>query len=465
MGKQKGSVRLRKDGRWEGRYVVGYKQDGRPIQKNVLAKTKSECQAKLQKRLDELPDAQRKTASPDMALGAWMDLWYQSRRKIGLRPTTAAAYDNHIYKHIIPALGTIPLNRLTKDDLQSFFARLKEDGRLTRRKIYGGGLSDRTVRACHACLSTAREDAAAEKLIRRNPAHECRLPPKKGREMQILSRDEMQKLLYEAEREGFYELFLLELATGLRRGELLALRWEDVDLDTGEVRISRQIHAAGGKLTESAPKTAKACRTLLLPPPLCAVLRQYKETVSSRWLFPSPVQNDAPREPSAVRKALTRILSRAGCKRVRFHDLRHTFATHALEYGMDVKTLAATIGHASAETTLNVYAHVTEEIKANAAQAIDRTLGNGTDSNGDEKPAAAEPVRFEPYKGKIRRRGTGCISRISDTTWEGRYSPRLPDGKRDQHVVYAHSEEECERLLAEMILDVKTSRASQNLGR
>ena len=131
---------------------------------------------------------------------------------------------------------------------------------------------------------------------------------------------------------------------------------------------------------------------------------------------------------------------------------------------MDVKTLAVTIGHASAETTLNVYAHVTEEMKANAAQAIDRTLGNGTDSTDDDNPAAAEPLRFEPYKGKIRRRGTGCVSQISDTTWEGRYSPRLPDGKRDQHVVYAHSEEECERLLAEMIREVKEKRAAQELG-
>ncbi len=136
----------------------------------------------------------------------------------------------------------------------------------------------------------------------------------------------------------------------------------------------------------------------------------------------------------------------------------------ALRYGMDVKTLASTLGHASAETTLDTYSHVTEEMRRQAAAKIERAMGAPDTGEADAAPEKPPKETFEPYKGKIRRRGTGCVSRISDTTWEGRYSPRLPDGSRDQHVIYAHSEEECERLLAEMIREVKEQRATQNLG-
>ncbi len=139
----------------------------------------------------------------------------------------------------------------------------------------------------------------------------------------------------------------------------------------------------------------------------------------------------------------------------------------ALEYGMDVKTLQEVLGHASVDVTLDTYSHVTGEMQRLAAEKIGRTIGKDTVAKAtktETKPHEPLKVSFTPYRGRIRRRGTGCVSRISDTTWEGRYSPRLPDGKRDQHVIYAHSEEECERLLTEMIRVVKEQRAAQKMG-
>lgn len=228
--------------------------------------------------------------------------------------------------------------------------------------------------------------------------------------------------------------------------------------------MRRQVEKVGGKTVERELKTANAARTLLLPPELCSVLGRYKETVHSRWLFPSPVKEDEPRDPTACRKRLSQILTRAGCKHVRFHDLRHAFATNALQYGMDVKTLAATIGHASVETTLNIYAHVTGEMKAQAAKKIDRFIraesGEEEAETALEKKEKRAEVKFVPYKGQIRRRGTGCVSKIGENLWEGRYSPRLPNGKRDLHLVYAKSEEECEEKLAEAIRRAKEERAS-----
>lgn len=171
-------------------------------------------------------------------------------------------------------------------------------------------------------------------------------------------------------------------------------------------------------------------------------------------MFPSPRKEDSPRDPAAVRKKLSAILERAGCKHVRFHDLRHTFATNALEHGMDVKTLSAIIGHVSSATTLNVYAHVTDGMRQSAAAKIDRAIAKaepGPDAAVKEKPAR---TTFQAVKGKYRKPGTGCVSQISDQLWEGRYSPKV-NGKRMARNVYAHSEEECEEKLAKLIEEMK----------
>jgi len=149
---------------------------------------------------------------------------------------------------------------------------------------------------------------------------------------------------------------------------------------------------------------------------------------------------------------------------VRFHDLRHTFATMALENGMDIKTLSAMIGHISAETTLNIYSHITDTMQQQAAVKIDREIG-GTNAQmpeikpceptEDEVREKAEAEAFTPKAGKIRKSGTGCVYQINDSLWEGSFYPRLPDGKRKKFNVYAKTREECEKLLAEMIAEKK----------
>lgn len=296
-----------------------------------------------------------------------------------------------------------------------------------------------------------------EKLIIRNPADGCRLPSAKPREMQVLTPEEMQRLLIQAKEDGCYELLLLELSTGLRRGEILALKWDDLNFNTGALRVERQVHRVKGELVVSQPKTNSSNRTVILPSPVLKVLNEYRQTVTSHWMFPSPVMEDSPLDPASVRKRLQTVLERAGCKKVRFHDLRHTFATTALEHGMDTKTLSTIIGHVSTSTTLNIYAHVTDEMRRTAAVKIDRGISKTepqktTDSAAPRKPALST---FQPYKGQRRKPGTGCVSQVNDKLWEGRYSPIWPDGKKHPRNVYAHSEEECERLLAEMIQQVK----------
>jgi len=250
--------------------------------------------------------------------------------------------------------------------------------------------------------------------------------------------------------------------------------WDDLNFRTGELHVCRQVCSVDGKMEISVPKTKSSVRTIVLPPSLTGVLKEYKKTVDSRWMFPSPQNSDSPRYPTGTSDILGRILRRAGCKRVRFHDLRHTFATMALENGMDVKTLSATIGHVSAATTLDIYSHMTDTMQMQAAVNIDRKIG-GTDAQMPEvkqtlTASANTPVNAtyeptephpEPVPRKIRKSGTGCIYQINDHLWEGSFYPRLPNGKRKKFNVYAETRDQCEVKLAEMITQKKAEIAEE----
>ena len=324
MGKRRkkgeGSVRQRKDGRWEGRVVIGYDEKGLPKTKNVLAKTKRECQEKLKQLRETVTGLRTEKVRPEMPFGEWLDFWYQNYVKPQIRPTTQANYEAKIYQHIIPELGKIPLNQLAQKDLQQFYARMKTSGRLIRTEQFGKGLSDSMVRGLHAACRSALEKAVQEELIRTNPAVGCKLPPKRGREMQVLGREELQRFLIQAQAEGYYELFLLDLCTGLRRGELLALLWDDLDFKTGTLTVNKQVYEVKGQLQVSVPKTRASIRRLVLPPGVVEVLRAYRETVDSRWMFPSPVKEDVPMTPGAVRRRLQIILERAGCNTYIYYE-------------------------------------------------------------------------------------------------------------------------------------------------
>ena len=462
-----GTVRQRKDGRWEGRIVIGYDDNGYPKTKNVLAKTKKECVEKLQKLKVDCGGLKPEKVRSEMPFGDWLTYWYENHSKPKIRPTTQETYESRIRLHIIPEIGDIPLNKLTQNDLQQFYGRLKKSGRKRFTDKYGEGLSDRMVRMCHATCRSALEKAVQDGLIRVNPAIGCKLPPKKAREMQVLTREELQRFLIQAKFEGYYEVFLLDLATGLRRGELMALQWDDLNFKTGVLNVNKQVYDVRGQLQISTPKTKNSVRKIVLPPAVVAVLREYKKAVDSRWMFPSPVKEDCPITPGVARRRLQLILEHAGCKHVRFHDLRHTFATLALENGMDVKTLSAMLGHVSAATTLDIYTHITDDMQRAAAENIDRGIGkaapqeDASEPGQETAPAQAEKPSMTDFKPVMSRRraGTGCITQINDHLFEGRYSPMWIDGKKHSRNVYAHTREECEEKLKALIIEMKTELA------
>ena len=388
-----GTVRLRKDGRWEGRVVIGYDEKGLPKTKNVLAKTKGECVEKLKALKETVAPPVSSKVRADMPFGEWLDHWYETYSKPTIRPRTQRTYEGYIRLYIKPKLGSIPLNKLTTNDIQQFCAWMKSDDHMG-----GGSIADSQIRNCFSLCHRALEKARTEHLIPRDPTDGCKLSPVRYEEMKILSRESMQKLLIQAKEENYYELFLLELATGLRLGEIAALQWDDLNLETGELQINMQVVAVKGKLTVSPPKTKAAVRTLILPPSVLKVMREYRAKVDSRWMFSSPKKEDAPMRPSSIHQRLHRILDHAGCERVRFHDLRHTFATNALAYGMDIKTLSTILGHVSSATTLNTYSHVTDEMRQRAAVKIDQGIAKVEVNPQEEKPKERTMTTFQARK-------------------------------------------------------------------
>ena len=457
-----GTIRLRKDGRWEGRVVISYDDKGLPKTKNVLAKTKTECVAKLESLKESVAPATAVKIKADMPFGEWVEFWYENYSKPMLRPSSQRSYEDFIRLYIRPKLGSVPLNKLTMNDLQQFFNWMRKDGRTLHRESRGGGLSDNMVRNCHSLCRRALEKAVAERLIVKNPIEECKAPPIRRKEMHLLSREELQKLLIQARAEGYYEVFLLELTTGLRVGELMALQWDDLNFNTGELRIERQVYRTKEELLIQEPKTKASIRTVILPPPVVEALKEYKKTVSSRWMFPSPKKEDAPLAPAAASHRLSKILSHAGCKKVRFHDLRHVFATNALEHGMDVKTLSTIIGHTSSATTLNIYAHVTSDMQRQAAVKIDQGIGKA-EATESAPVAKSMPTMtdFQPTRKRRRRWGTGSLSQSKSGRWTGRCAITWPDGKLKTRSVHADTEEECERLLAIMIAEMRAEVAAK----
>lgn len=273
-----GSLRKRSDGRWEGRYTAGRDEaTGKLLYRNVLARTQAECKAKLREAMRNAQQAEPKLQTveqpkkePDQSVcrfttGEWLRTWFELYSKPNLRETTQEQYTNFLEKHLIPNIGEIPLDKLTSLRLQKLYQDLRTSGRVIQNNVECSGLSPKTVRSIHTVLHSALEQAVKEGLIKKNPTDGCNPPKLERKEMKVIQPEQIGAYLQAAANRNVLPMFYLELTSGLRRGELLALLWTDLDLEKKSISICKSVRGSQGELKVSAPKTRHSIRTVVIP--------------------------------------------------------------------------------------------------------------------------------------------------------------------------------------------------------
>ena len=376
-----GMVRKRDDGRWEGRIVVGHKENGDSIFRYIYADTQKELTAKLRQNIDIYQGIDL-TEQSRMPLAEWLEQWL-GQMSATLRPSTLENYQKDIENHVIPYLGQKMLTQITAADLRKLYDILKRNGRMNPRLGQSRGLSSTTVHGIHTTLHHALKAAVEQGLIPINPADEVE-PPKVVRQpMNVLNEEQLDAFMEIIKADSiWYDFFYTELTTGLRLGEICGLMWSDFDARDGTLKINRTLHREkGGRLVAGDTKTYAGMRKIVLPPSTAELLRARKKKSFSPWIFHDPLRPEAPISPDSAYRQLKKFLAEAGLPSIRFHDLRHTFSTHALASGVDAKTLSGILGHTKASFTLDTYTHTTGDMQKRAADIIGGFL---TDYLGEE---------------------------------------------------------------------------------
>ena len=372
-----GLVRKRDDGRWEGRIVVGHKDDGKPIFRYVLAHTQKELTKKLHAKILEYRGVELSEDS-SMTLAEWLEKWLTEYKVNTVRESTLERYRTDLTNHVIPRLGYKKISFITTNDIQKMYTDIKENGRIHNRNEKGTALSNSVVRSIHMMLHQAFEDAVKERLISKNPTKGTTIPKKSRGELQVLNKEQLDRFLEEIDKDEIWrDFFYTELTTGLRRGEICGLKWCDFDEKRGTLSICRNATAKkGGGVSIGETKTDTGNRLIYLPESTVKMLKKRKKQALTEWIFPNPYRPEDPLLPNSAYQKLKKILKSADLPSIRFHDLRHTFATHALTSGVDAKTLSKILGHTNASFTLDTYTHVTSDMQERAANIV----GNFTEN-------------------------------------------------------------------------------------
>lgn len=365
-GQGEGSIYQRADGVWVASVSLGT-ENGRRKRRVVYGKTKTEAKEKLQRLMAEL---QTKGALPDpirLTVGEYLDQWAASAAST-VRASTMESYMRTINRHIRPALGDVPLTRLQPLHIQNLYTRMLAQG-----------YSRRTVQYTHAVLHRALRQAVRLRLIPTAPTDAVDAPKPARRDMNILTPDQLERLVEVLADDWLGAFYYLAIVTGARRGELMALRWDDIDWNAPSITINRAAALVGGEIRFEAPKSEHSRRTIPLTEDAVAVLRRHRVAQAEQRLQLGPLYQDhglvfarmdgQPLTPSQVSHHFAVLLRRAGLPRVRLHDLRHTHATMLLAAGVHPRVAAARLGD-TVEVTMNTYSHVLPSMQEEVARKL-----------------------------------------------------------------------------------------------
>ncbi|MGW2495843.1 tyrosine-type recombinase/integrase [Streptomyces pseudogriseolus] len=364
-----GSIWQRKDGRYEARVYVP-QPDGTRKRKTVYGATWEECDTKRQ----ELVRRDRQgipTPTRSAKLSEWLPYWLahyvQPRRKL----STYDKYETHVRLYLVPLLGTKRLESLSVADVRRFITRMQTTHTAA------------TAKEAHRVLRTALTAAVREELVTRNVASLVEPPRVKQREIRPWSLEETLTFLEAARKDPLYAAFVLAIAMGLRRGELVGLRWSDVDLDNRVLYIRHQTQRRRGELYDDDPKSRRS-RVVPMPALCLAPLRWHRlrqreafKTTGVAWSesgYVFATRNGRPVEPRNVYRSFTRVAGDAGLRVVRLHDARHGTATLLTAAGVAPRVIMEILGHSQISITMDVYTHVVQDTQREAISHMDRLL-------------------------------------------------------------------------------------------
>lgn len=386
-GNNDGTIRQRKDGIWEARYFVGYKDNGKPDQRSVYASSQEEVQKKLRELLRQL-DRGEYVEPSKITVGQWLDKWFEVYGKPRWREKTASVHYSNIRLHIKPAMGKIHLQKLRPDHIQAFVIKQHE-----------AGLSPATIRKQLEPFKSAMKQAVDNQLIIRNPAAKIKLPQLEQKEIEFLTLNEQRALLPHLPDNTAGRALQFILRTGLRASELCGLQWDDISGDSFNVRRSAQyvkipkddqVDGVKQVLCVAPPKSKASRRRIPLTAAARSLLDAQKSAqmrerlaVGSLWIGEQPGQAGCYVFASEAGTAFDRCnlartlrsaLDKANLKRRGIHALRHTFATNGVRAGIDMRTLSEILGHTKVAFTMQLYVHSDNDTKLAGMQAIDSLL-------------------------------------------------------------------------------------------
>ena len=366
-----GTIRQRKDGRWEARYTTGRDPGtGKQVQRSIYGATQQEVRKKLA-QLTAAIDAGTYKEPCKMTVGQWLDIWQQDYLG-GVKPSTAFLYGEQIRLHIKPALGAIKLESLNTHSIQGFYNKLD--------------LSPKSVKNIHGILHRALQQAVAIGYLRFNPSDACTLPRVERAEIKPLDEPQIAAFLKAIEGHRHELLYKVALFTGLREGELLGLMWDCVDFERGNITVKRQLRREqkkGGQYYITTPKNGHT--RIIAPAPWVMQLLQLQRRkqaelrlqVGAAWensgmVFTNEIGGYL--SYRTVYYCFKRIMAQIGSPSTRFHDLRHTYAVASLRAGDDIKTVQGNLGHHTAAFTLDIYGHVTDQMKQDSATRMENYI-------------------------------------------------------------------------------------------
>ena len=374
-GNGEGTICKRQDDSWCAAITVGTNPDtGKPIRKYFYGKTRPEVAKKLTKALNDLENGVLNIGK-DLTFGQWLDVWFKDYAKPNVRAITWSKYEMLIKLHIKPDLEKIQLSKLKPNNIQQLYNNKLKKGRVDKK----GGLSRRPVELIHTIIHSSLKQAIKENLIIRNVSDSTKLPSKVKKEVKILSQEDQDKFIEELLKERLGMAFLLDIFTGLRRGELLGLKWEDVDFNEKQITIKRSLQrvkkdGGGTELKFEELKTDKSYRTIPIPQVIFDELIKYQEKQEVEKQIAKKVYTNkynlifctsvgTPIEPRNFNRLFDKILKNAKIDHINLHALRHTYATRLFEMNEHPKTVQELLGHAKVGTTIDTYTHVAMEQK------------------------------------------------------------------------------------------------------